>query len=479
MGLEEAVSELHAISPADGRYWESVQELSPFSSEKALIQQRLRVEVEYLLALEGPGITKFTEDERTALRKTYLELSDEHAQMSKDIETKGVPGINNGKKTDHDVKSLEFFLRHMFNDSSLKDRLEFFHFGLTSEDVNNLAYTSMLKGALDKSIVPALLKLNDKIADFAEQYAELPMPGRTHGQHAVPTTVGKEFAVFAERIAKRIGKLAAVELEGKLNGATGNYSSFYAAYPNVDWVSFSRRFVQFFGLKHNPTTTQIESHDSWVEVFGILKHINNILIGFNQDVWGYISDDYIMQKKEEGTVGSSTMPQKINPIRFENSEGNLQVANSLLTGFEDKFPKSRFQRDLSDSTVSRYIGAALASCLLAYKNTIRGLGRIEPNYGKLEEELDAHWEVLAEPIQQILRREGVSGAYDIMKNLTQGRKWTRADVERFAHEADLRDTVREEIRLLSPYNYIGIAPDLARNAVEDARQMALNIKEGP
>lgn len=471
------LSDLLAITPIDGRYREDVKELVPYSSEKALIQNRLMIEVEYLIALQSLDITKFSSEECATLRGLYQNLSDADAQMIKDIETKGVAGINKGKKTDHDMKAVELFMRNKLAGSSIEDRLALIHVCLTSEDVNNLAYTLMLKNGVYKCLMPALVKLEERLISMAKQYNNSVMPGRTHGQFAIPTTVGKELAVFAYRIVLQLHDLVNIKLKGKLNGAIGNYSAFYVAYPDKDWQAFSKKFVESFGLEHNPLTTQIEPHDSMADLFQKIMHINTILIGTDQDLWNYISDEYFVQKKEEGTVGSSTMPQKINPIKFENSEGNLGIANSLLNYFANKLPISRFQRDLSDSTVQRWIGTALAASLLAYKNTLRGLNKCEPNMHMLDQELDEHWEMLAEPIQQILRREGVDDAYNILKDVTQGKKWTKNSIIEFAQKANLDKRVYDEIVSLEPHTYIGKAKELTTQAITYVKNILYEVKQ--
>lgn len=472
-----SLTELLAISPIDGRYREDVQELAPFCSEFALIQNRVKVEVEYLLALESVGMIGFDSAERLALRNTYVHLSEADAQLIKDIETKGVAGINNGKKTDHDVKAVELFLKNVYKNSTLNRAMELFHVFLTSEDVNNICYSLMLKDAVYKCLIPALVRLEDKLVVMGDQYKDMPMPGRTHGQHAIPTTVGKELMIFGERVAKQLDDLSTISLEGKLNGAMGNYSAFYAGRPDIDWKEFSENFVESFGLKHNPFTTQIEPHDSMADMFYKIAHINTILLGTVQDMWGYISDEYFVQKREDGVVGSSTMPQKINPIKFENSEGNLGIANAFLHYFAAKLPVSRFQRDLSDSTVQRWIGTALGAALVSYKNILRGLNKCEPGAVYLGNDLDKHWEMLSEPIQQMLRVEGIPDAYNMLKDLTQGRNWTRDDVVDFADKAPVRPEIRDKILALTPFNYVGKAPELTAESIARVKDILEDVKK--
>ena len=477
-----SLTELTAISPVDGRYRDIAEPLEPFASERALIKNRVMIEVEYLCKLERYGVVNFSPEEKIVLRQFYENLSEEDAKLIKDIETKGVEGINvgkdkKGKGTDHDMKAIELFMKKRLEGSSLQDRLEMIHFCLTSEDVNNLAYTLLLKEGVRKVVVPSLVKLEEMLVYMAEQYKDMPMPGRTHGQHAIPTTVGKELAVFAYGIAGQLDDLINMRLKGKLNGAIGNYSAFYATHPQINWAEFSREFVESFGLVHNPITTQIEPHDSMVDLFDKLKHINTIILGTDQDMWQYISDEYFVQKPEEGEVGSSTMPQKINPIKFENSEANLGAANALLAYFANKLPVSRFQRDLSDSATQRWIGTALAASVVAYTNTVRGLRRSMPYKEKLDEELNNHWEVLGEPVQQILRREGVSGAYNILKGLTQGKKWSQGALVLFAKSSGLPESVQQEIITLTPQKYIGKGPELASEAVGYVKETIARAKK--
>jgi adenylosuccinate lyase len=419
-----ALTDLLAITPIDGRYKEDVKELVPYSSEKGLIKNRLYVEVEYLLGLGEIGIASFSNEETSLLRGLYENLTDEDAQVIKDIEVKDVEGINKGKKTDHDMKAVELFMRHKLKGTSLENRLELIHVCLTSEDVNNIAYSIMLKDAVEKCVIPALIKLEDKLVSMADKYKDMPMPGRTHGQHAIPTTVGKELAVFAYRVALQLDDLMNMELKGKLNGAIGNYSAFYAAYPDIKWEEFSEAFVLGLGLDHNPITT----------------------------------------------------PQKINPIKFENSEANLGAANALLGYFAAKLPISRFQRVLSDSATQRWIGTALAASVLAYKNTLRGLNKSEPNKEALDLDLGNHWEMLAEPIQQILRREGVSGAYDLLKNATQGKQWGPKAIIDFCNAAKFPDTLYAEIMSLTPQKYVGKAPELTAEAIQKTNEILSTAK---
>ncbi len=467
-----SLTELTAISPVDGRYRGKVEELVPFASEFAIIKNRVMVEAEYLISLSETGIIRLSEEEKKTLQSSYINLTEEEAQKIKDIETSGVPGINNGKRTNHDVKSVELFMRDKYKGSSLEDRLEFFHLALTSEDVNNITYALMLKGGIENCLFPALVGLTGQITDMAEKYGQTSMLGRTHGQPAIPTIVGKELANFAHRLADEMGELErnVGNLRGKFNGAIGNHSAHVAAYPNVDWIEFGRSFVENFELRFNPVTTQIEPHDSFATTFQTIGRINTILLSFDQDMWRYISDDYFVQKAKEGEVGSSTMPQKVNPIDFENSEGNIAVANALLYGMANMLPISRLQRHLSDSTVQRNIGTALAYSLLAYKGTAAGLGKVSPNEQHLTDALNQHWEMLAEPIQVILKREGISGAYDLLKSVTRGRKMTQHDIFLFVRGLDVSDSVKQELQTLTPTNYLGKAPEITSFAVEDVRR---------
>lgn len=465
------MNSMNALCPLDGRYAAQMKEVAKGFSEKEFLRRRIEVEIEYLVALERVRLVKFTASEKELLRAVYLELNDRDANLIKQIETRGVKGINNGKKTDHDVKAVELFLRHRFRQTTLRSRLEMFHICLTSEDVNNLAITLMVNHGLRQQWLPTMLALIKRLVAFAEEYRNIAMPGRTHGQYAVPTTMGKEFIVFATRLTREVKRLSSLRLNGKLNGAVGNFNAHHSTYPTIDWTGFSKTFVESFNLTYNPITTQIEPHDSLSNILQSVKHVNTILLGLVQDIWGYISDGYLTLKVEPGIVGSSTMPQKVNPIKFENAEGNLGISNSLLEFISSKILVSRFQRDLSDSTVLRWIGVPFGCAYLAYTNILRGLDSIQPNVSVLEKELHEHWEMLAEPIQQILRRENVADAYNLLKEKTQGKAWTKNDIEKFVELSSLSRSVKQEILALRPNTYLGIASELTDEAIDDIRKM--------
>lgn len=418
------------------------------------MKYRVVVEGEYFIALSelGLALRKFTEAEKRRIRDLY-ELSDADAQSIKDIEL----------TTDHDVKAVEYFLKNKLASTSLKDSLEWIHFALTSEDTNNLAYALLLSDAFKNVLRPVMENVVAVIDGLAKEHAEVPMLSRTHGQPASPTTFGKEFKVFSHRLARQLEQVKSHKLLVKLNGATGNYNAHMAAYPDVDWMKFTKDFVAQLSpsLEANLVTTQIESHDSLAELFDAFRRFNTILLGFDQDMWRYISDGWLGQKAKEGEVGSSTMPHKINPIKFENSEGNLGIANALFTHFSQKLPISRLQRDLSDSTVERSIGSAFAYSLIAYQYTLNGLGRVAVNSEKITEALLAHPEVLAEAIQTILRREGVAMPYEQLKTLTRGKEITMADLTKFINELDISPSIKTELKKLTPQNYIGLAKKLS------------------
>jgi adenylosuccinate lyase len=453
---------LETISPIDGRYRRYAEKLAEFFSEKALIQHNIIVESEYLIALsenQEIDLRDFSQQEKDLLRK-LSNLSTEDARIVKDIEVKGFKTI---PPTNHDIKAVEYFIKDKLAATSLKDCLEWIHFGLTSEDTKNIAYGLMLSNAIGEIIIPVLEEVHKKIEEFAEKNQNVPMLARTHGQPASPTTFGKEFKVFSSRIKKQLDQLKDFEISVKLNGATGNYNAHYAAYPEVNWLKFSREFVERFNqnrkirLKPSFITTQIEPHDTYAELFDNIRRINVILIGFNQDMWRYISDDWIKQKPVEGDVGSSTMPHKVNPIDFENSEGNLGIANALFGFFSTKLPISRLQRDLSDSTVERNFGVALAHCLIAYNSILKGLNKITVNENKVIQELEKHPEVVAEAIQTILRREGFLMPYEKLKELTRGKELKADDIANFVESLDIPDRVKEELQRVTPKNYTGIA----------------------
>ncbi|MBI2668131.1 adenylosuccinate lyase [Candidatus Woesearchaeota archaeon] len=456
------MDKLEAISLVDGRYRRYTEPLADIFSEKGLIRYRVKVEGEYLLFLsEHPQIEtrKFSEEERSLVRRLY-DVSTEDAGVVKAFEVKGYGDI---KPTNHDVKAVEYFMKYKLKYSSLEDSLEWIHFALTSEDVNNLAYGLMLSDGLGDIILPSAQELYETIEGLAQRYKDVPMLSRTHGQPASPTTFGKEFKVFASRSKKQLDQLGTYKLLVKLNGATGNYDAHHVAYPEVDWIAFTRDFVERFNagrrikLSPNFVTTQIEPHDTYAELFDNLRRLNTILIGFDQDMWRYVSDDWIKQKPVEGEVGSSTMPHKVNPIDFENSEGNLGIANALFGYFSSKLPVSRLQRDLSDSTVERNFGVALGHSLIGYKSTQKGLSKVAVNEHKVIEELENHPEVISEAIQTVLRREGVEMPYERLKELTRGRKITMDDFGRFIDGLNVSEEIREELKQITPTNYTGIA----------------------
>jgi len=463
------INTLDALGPLDGRYAEDMESMRAIFGERGLIENRCLVEGEYLIFLsEHPeiGVREFTDAEKRIVRAIYDPgLPREDAEIVKAIETKGYAGR---PKTKHDVKAVEYFIKDRLRETSLEDSLEWVHFGLTSEDVTNLAYAVMLGSATKEVIIPAAVTVRGALGKFAGRYAATSMLARTHGQPASPTTFGKECRVFASRLEDQLEQLAGYELRVKLNGASGNYNAHHAAYPNVDWLKFTEDFVgrlmERTTLKFRPNliTTQIEPHDTYAEFFAIVKRMNTILIGFDQGMWQYISDEWVTQKPVAGEVGSSTMPNKINPIDLENSEGNLGIANAIFEFFERKLPISRLQRDLSDSTVERNFGVALGYSLLGYKSALKNLGKISLNQRKVAEALESHPEVLSEPIQTILRREGVATPYEKLKDLTRGKEVTLEDIRAFISGLDdISDEVREELLQLTPEGYTGIAERIA------------------
>jgi adenylosuccinate lyase len=429
------------------------------------MRARVQVEADYLLALANLDAVpiELSDAESTTLRDTYDEFDAEDARLIKELEVDGAAGYT---ATNHDVKAVEYFLRIKLDDAEAVADAErlypWIHFGLTSEDVNNLAHRLLVKPAVETVIVPTLQELRDELVDLAHEHRDLSMLARTHGQPATPTTFGKEMAVYASRLGKAIGRVqaAADDLSGKLAGASGTYAAHHAAYPDVDWQAFSESFVTDLGLDHTELATQVNPCDDLSAVFDSLRGVNNILIDMDRDMWLYISDRYLGQQTVEGETGSSTMPHKVNPIDFENSEGNLSKANSDLTFLGDYITTSRLQRDLSDSTVKRNIGAGFGHCLIGYKKAQAGLDKIVPNEQVMTEELNATPEIIGEAVQTILRREGDTDAYERVKDLTRGKHVTIEDFYDLFESLDVDESVREELLALTPTGYTGVADEL-------------------
>jgi adenylosuccinate lyase len=449
---------LHALSPLDGRYEYETSPLRDFFSEFAYLRCRARIELDFLSALSRTGM--FPHLSRSDWQSDLRNFTDEDARQIQEYE----------KTTRHDVKALEYFLR----DKIPAQLHPWLHFGLTSEDVNNIAQALALKDSRDQVLLPALDNLITCLRDFAVSYRALPLLARTHGQPAVPTTLGKEIAVFLSRLIKCQDEMANHKFEAKLTGAIGNFNALQAAAPQVDWISFSREFVESLGLELNLVTTQILPYDNWVRYFDAVKLTNTILVDYTQDIWRYVSDGILKQKVVEGEVGSSTMPQKVNPIDFENAEGNLGIANSLLTYYGQKLPISRLQRDLSDSTVRRTFGVSLGHTLLAWNNITRGMGRVEADEEKIKAELVSHWEVVGEGAQTILRAAGKSDAYESLKTETRGQILDESSYRRWVKSLDVDEETRVRLQSLSPESYIGLAVELAdqvlRNSMFDHRK---------
>ncbi len=448
------MNNLTNLCPLDGRYQEQIKELQLYFSEVALIRYRLMVEVEYFIALGNEKkiseVQPFNDDQQKLLRNLYQKFSTTDAQIIKDIE----------KNINHDVKAVEYYLKDKISNTDLKNYSEFIHFALTSEDVNNISHALMLKHALDKIIIPYLEKLNDTLQKLAITYRDNSLLSLTHGQPATPTTIGKELAVFQNRLQKQLLILKKIKIEGKLNGATGNYAAAQIAFPGVDWPKFSVSFISAFNLEPNLLTTQIEPNDSLVSIYDCLSRINNIYRDLCQDMWLYVSRGIFKLKKVAGEIGSSTMPHKINPINFENAEGNLGLANALLRHLSEKLPMSRMQRDLSGSTVIRNQGVAIGYCLLAYKNLTKGLERIEADKLICESELDEHWEVLSEAIQTILRKTGYNKPYEKLKELTRGEKIDKQAIKNFIKNLEINEVEKNKLLSLTPKTYIGLSANL-------------------
>ncbi|HRF72169.1 MAG TPA: adenylosuccinate lyase [Accumulibacter sp.] len=451
------VSALISLSPLDGRYAGKLDALRPQFSEYGLIRRRLQVEIEWLKALaaephfaEIPAFSPGTLRELDALVANF---DPQQAGEVKEIET----------VTNHDVKALEYWIRtRLASNAEVMRVAEFIHFACTSEDINNLAHALMLQAARDETMLPTLDRVVDHLRALAHEFAELPMMSRTHGQPATPTTLGKEMANVAYRLGRARSAIARVSLLGKINGAVGNYNAHLAAYPGFDWETLARRFVESLGLEFNPYTIQIEPHDAMAELFDAFARANLILVDLNRDLWAYISLGFFRQRLKDGEIGSSTMPHKVNPIDFENSEGNLGLANALLRHLAEKLPISRWQRDLTDSTVLRNMGVALGYTLLAYDSLLRGLGKLEADPVRLHADLDANWELLAEPVQTVMRRHGVANPYEKLKELTRGKRISRQAMKDFVESLDIPAAARAELLELTPSTYTGKAAELAR-----------------
>ncbi|MEE9349437.1 MAG: adenylosuccinate lyase [Flavobacteriaceae bacterium] len=442
---------LNAISPIDGRYRNKVQQLAPFFSEEALIKYRVKVEIEYFIALcelPLPQLKDFDHKLFSKLRSIYTGFSSEDAQAIKDIE----------RITNHDVKAVEYFIKKEFEALKLDKYLEFIHFGLTSQDINNTAIPLSINDAFDQVYYPELAQLLVKLRELASKWEDVPMLARTHGQPASPTRLGKEIQVFVERITQQISLLQAVPYAAKFGGATGNFNAHVVAYPNIDWKAFGKNYIEkVLGLHHSFPTTQIEHYDHLAAQFDALKRINTIIIDMNRDFWTYISMNYFSQIIKDGEVGSSAMPHKVNPIDFENSEGNLGMANAIFEHLSAKLPISRMQRDLTDSTVLRNVGVPLSHTIIGFTSTLKGLNKLLLNKTKFEQDLEDNWVVVAEAIQTILRREAYPKPYEALKVLTRkNKKITKASMHDFIDELKVNETIKVELKAISPSNFTGI-----------------------
>ncbi len=453
------ISALRALSPLDGRYARETQPLQDYFSEFAYLRQRVRVEIEYLIALSRAAhlARPLSDTEEQFLRALAADFTLTAAQEIKRLE----------QTTRHDVKAIEYYLRAQLSASSLADIVEWLHFGLTSEDVNQTAQALALRDSRDTVLLPALDKIIARLAALARQYARTPMLARTHGQPAVPTTLGKEFAVFFSRLKTQRAWLSQHRFEAKLTGAVGNFNALVSAAPQVDWLAFSAQFIRALGLEPNLLTTQLMPFDNWLRYFHALHLTHSILLDATQNIWRYISDDYLTLRVAAGEVGSSTMPQKVNPIDFENAEGNLGLANALLAHYAQKLAVSRLQRDLSDSTVRRTFGVAFGHALLAFINFARGLEQIQADEAKMRQDLEAHWEVIAEGIQTILRAAGVPNAYEALKTLTRGKSITSSEFDAWIASLAVDESLKTRLRALTPFNYIGLAEQIVERALVD------------
>jgi len=451
------LAELTAISPVDGRYGPKTESLRPIFSEYGLIKYRVMIEVRWLQHLSKitdiKELPKFSNEANDLLNSLVDDFSEDDAYQVKNIE----------RTTNHDVKAVEYLLREkIISNPEILKVIEFFHFALTSEDINNLAYALMLRDARDLVLLPVISEVTDSIRELAYKYADVPMLSHTHGQPASPTTVGKEMANFVYRLDRQRKILNDSEILGKVNGAVGNYNAHLSAYPELNWIEICENFVTGLGVSWNPYTTQIEPHDYIAEFFNTLSQYNNILNDFNMDLWTYISMAYFKQKTIKGEVGSSTMPHKVNPIDFENSEGNIGMANAIFNHLANKLTKSRMQRDLSDSTVMRNLGVGLAHCLIAYQSTKRGISKLEINEEKLLADLNDNWEVLAEPIQTVMRRYGIENPYEKLKDLTRGQRLDAKQMKAFVDKLDIPADAKKQLKELTPASYLGVAAKLAK-----------------
>ncbi len=452
---------LTALSPVDGRYGSKTKALRNHFSEYGLIRNRVKVEVRWLQALaNNPAITEvpaFSEEANQLLNTLIDNFTEEEANRVKEIET-GPGGTN------HDVKAVEYLIKERIKDNEeLNNVLEFVHFACTSEDINNLSHALMLAGGLQETTIPEMTNVIEAIRKLAHDYAEQPMLSRTHGQTASPTTMGKEMANVVARLELQLNAINNVKLLGKINGAVGNYNAHLSAYPDVDWVAHAKDFVESLGLTWNPYTTQIEPHDYIAELYDAIARFNTILIDFDRDIWSYISVGYFKQRPVAGEVGSSTMPHKVNPIDFENSEGNLGIANAIMQHLSAKLPISRWQRDLTDSTVLRNLGVGLGYSLIAYQSSLKGISKLEINSVKLLEDLDAAWEVMAEPIQTVMRRYNIEGAYEKLKELTRGKTIDQKGMQEFVETLAIPAEAKQLLVDLTPATYIGNAIEQAKN----------------
>ncbi|ADP15256.1 adenylosuccinate lyase [Achromobacter xylosoxidans A8] len=456
MQIADQLSQLNALSPLDGRYASRGDALRGLLSEAGFMAHRVEVEVAWLIALSDAGLPElpaFSEAARARLQQLVRDFSEADAARIKDIE----------RVTNHDVKAVEYWLKEkVADDAELARAAEFIHFACTSEDINNTSHALMLTRARNEVVVPRLRELAAKLNDMAVAQADQPMLSRTHGQPASPTTLGKEFANVAARLNRAIAAVEAVEPLAKLNGATGNYNAHLSAYPEIDWPAFSQRVLAGLGLTQNRHTIQIEPHDWMSALFDAITRANIIVLDLDRDIWGYVALGYFKQRLKEGEVGSSTMPHKVNPIDFENSEGNLGLANAVLRHLADKLPISRWQRDLTDSTVLRNLGVGLGYCLVAWDACMRGLGKLEVNTAAIDADIDACWEVLAEPVQTVMRRYGLPQPYEQLKALTRGKGITEEGLREFIQGLALPEEPKARLLAMTPRSYIGLAADLAR-----------------